>query len=53
MIQMHFYLGGCDWCVAEYSPEQPNFFCYAILNDDFVNSLWGYTSIDDLRAVNV
>ena len=53
MIQMHFFLGGCDWYVAEYGPEERIFFCYAILNDDFMNSEWGYSSFDELRAVNV
>lgn len=53
MIHEHFFLGGCDWYMAEYSPEERIFFCYAILNDDFVNSEWGYTSFDELREINV
>ncbi len=49
LIPMHFFLGGCDWYMAEYSPQERVFFCYAILNDDFQNAEWGYASFDELR----
>ena len=51
MIYQHFFLGGCDWYVAEYAPEERIFFGYAILNDDLDNSEWGYISFDELRDV--
>ena len=51
VIHMHFFLGGCDWYVAEYGPEERIFFNYAILNSDFQNAEWGYTSFDELREL--
>ena len=51
LIPMHFFLGGCDWYVAEYSPHECNFFGFAILNDDLQNAEWGYVNYDELRSV--
>jgi hypothetical protein len=51
VIHMHFFIGGCDWYVAEYDPEERVFFGYAILNNDFINSEWGYISLDELIEV--
>lgn len=51
VIHMHFFLAGCDWYVAEYGPEERVFFGYVILNDDFQNAEWGYTSSDELQAL--
>ncbi len=51
MIYEHFFLGGCDWYVAEYSATDRLFFGYAILNDDLDNAEWGYISFDELREV--
>lgn len=53
IIHMHFFLGGCDWYMAEYCPPERNFFGFAILNDDLQNAEWGYISFDELRSVNV
>ncbi len=50
---MHFFLGGCDWYVAEYDPNDRLFFGYAILNNDLENAEWGYVSYDELRSVSV
>ena len=50
-IHMHFFLGGCDWYMAEYSPEERIFFGYAILNGDLHNAEWGYMSFGELRSV--
>lgn len=52
-IRMHFFLGGCDWYMAEYSPQERVFYGYAILNNDLVNAEWGYMSLDELRDVRV
>ena len=38
VIHMHFFIGGCDWYVAEYSPEEKCFFVFAILNGDLDNA---------------
>lgn len=53
LVQMHFFLGGCDWFVVEYSPEERLFFGFAILNHDLANAEWGYFSLDELRALRV
>ena len=51
LIHMHFFLNGCDWYVAEYSPVERLFFGYAVLNSDLQNAEWGYVSFDELRQV--
>ncbi len=53
LIQMHFFLGGSDWYVAEYDANDRLFFGYAILNNDLENAEWGYISYDELRSVSV
>ena len=42
LVHMHFFLGGCDWFLAEYSQKDRIFFGYAILNNDLQNAEWGY-----------
>lgn len=51
IIHMHFFIGGCDWYIAEYDSTERLFFGYAILGDDFQNAEWGYISFDELRGV--
>ena len=51
-IHLHFFIGGCDWYVAEFDGED-TFFGYAILNQDFQNAEWGYVSFDELRNIRV
>lgn len=53
IIHMHFFIGGCDWYVAEYEPSERLFFGYAIINNDLRNSEWGYISYDEMRNINV
>jgi len=48
IIHHHYFLGSCDWYMCEYSPEERLFFGYTILNNDFQNAEWGYTSLDEL-----
>jgi len=36
LIYLHFFIGGCDWYVAEYDGDNL-FFGFVILNDDFGN----------------
>lgn len=52
LIQQHYFLGPSDWFVSEYSPDDRLFFGYAVLNDDLLNSEWGYISFDELRDLN-
>ena len=53
IIHMHFFIGGCDWYVAEYTQSERLFFGYAILNNDLQNSEWGYISYDELRGIRI
>ena len=53
LIYEDFFIGGCDWYAAEYSPADRLFFCYAILHDDFQNAEWGYSSLDEMLQINV
>ena len=50
LIHLHFFMGGCDWYIAEYDGEDL-FFGYAILNGDIVNAEWGYISFSELKAL--
>ena len=34
LIYLHFFLGGCDWFIAEYDGND-TFFGFAILNSDY------------------
>lgn len=52
LIYLHFFIGGCDWYVAEYDGDD-TFWGYAILNGDLQNSEWGYFSFSELRAIRV
>lgn len=48
IIYLHFFLGSCDWYIAEYDGEDL-FFGYAILNGDRDNAEWGYISLSELK----
>ncbi len=52
-IHMHFFLGGCDWYVAEYDKESQNFFGFVILNNDYLNAEWGYFNFSELCELKV
>ncbi|MFH1876792.1 MAG: DUF2958 domain-containing protein [Candidatus Omnitrophota bacterium] len=52
-IHMHFFLGGCDWYVAEYDAEKELFFGFAILNNDYQMAEWGYISFKELCDLSV
>lgn len=51
-IYLHFFIGGCDWYVAEYDGED-TFFGFAILNNDLANAEWGYVSFSELKSVSI
>ena len=53
IICMHFFLGGCDWYAVEYSPGSQSFFGFAILNNDYEMSEWGYFDLDELSEIKV
>ena len=52
LIHLHFFIGGCDWYVAEYDGEDL-FWGFVILNDDFQNAEWGYISLSELKSIKV
>ena len=51
-IHLHFFLGGCDWYIAEYDGSDL-MWGFAILNNDFQNAEWGYISLSELRCVKI
>jgi hypothetical protein len=51
-IHMHFFLGGCDWYVAEYDGDD-TFFGFAVLNGDLYNAEWGYIPLSELKAIRI
>jgi len=52
LIYLHFFIGSCDWFIAEYDGEDL-FWGYAILNGDTENAEWGYISFTELRELVV
>jgi len=52
LIHLHFFIGGCDWYVAEFDGEDM-FWGYAILNNDFEMAEWGYFSLKELRNIHL
>jgi len=51
IIHLHFFIGGCDWYVAEYDGGDL-FYGYANLNDE-QNAEWGYVSFNELKAITI
>ena len=51
IIYFHFFIGGCDWYIAEASDDI--LWGFAILNGDYQNAEWGYISLEELKAVKV
>ena len=52
LIHLHFFIGGCDWYVAEYDREDI-FFGFAILNNDYQMAEWGYVSFSELKSIKI
>ncbi|MGV8058593.1 MAG: DUF2958 domain-containing protein [Smithellaceae bacterium] len=50
-IYLHFFIGGCDWFVAEFDGEEL-FFGYANLNDHRYAE-WGYFGLSDLMEIKL
>jgi hypothetical protein len=48
IVYVHFFLGGNDWWIVEYSPKDRMFFGYTVINQDTINGEWGYIYFDDL-----
>jgi hypothetical protein len=52
IIHLHFFIGACDWYVAELDDDTWEVFGYADLGDP-QNAEWGYFSLPELEAVVV
>ncbi len=52
MIHLHFFIGSCDWYIAEYDGEDL-FFGFAILNNDYINAEWGYVNFSELKLIKI
>jgi hypothetical protein len=52
LIHLHFFIGGCDWFIAEYDGEDM-FWGFAILNQDYEMAEWGYVSFQELKSISV
>ena len=52
-IYLHFFIGGCDWFIAEYSKDQDIFFGFACLNGDWECADWGFVSFEELKSLNI
>jgi hypothetical protein len=52
LIFLHFFLGGCDWYIAEFDGGDL-FWGFAILNNDYEMAEWGYISFRELKSVKV
>ena len=51
-VHLHFFIGGCDWYIAEFDGKDL-FFGFAILNSDYEMAEWGYVSFEELKAINL
>lgn len=51
-ISLHFFIGGCDWYIAEHDGDDL-FWGFAILNRDLQNAEWGYISFRELKAIKI
>ena len=52
LIHLHFFIGACDWFIAEYD-GQDLFWGFAILNQDYEMAEWGYVSFSELKSISV
>lgn len=51
LIYLHFFIGGCDWYVAEFDGDDL-FWGFAHLGDDQCAE-WGYISYRELRSIKI
>jgi hypothetical protein len=52
LIHLHFFIGGCDWYIAEFNGKDL-FFGFAILNNDYQMAEWGYVSFKKLKSIKL
>ena len=52
LIHLHFFLGNCDWFIAEYDGDDI-FFGFAVLGGDWECAEWGYISFKELKDLRI
>lgn len=52
VMHLHFFIGNCDWYIAEHDGEHL-FWGFACLNGDLQNAEWGYVSFTELKNISV
>ncbi len=52
LVFLHFSIGNCDWYVSEFDGKDV-FWGFAILNNDFQMSEWGYFGFEELSSIKV
>ncbi len=52
LICFHFFIGGCDWFIAEYDGDD-TFFGFAILNGYYEKAEWRYISFAELKSIRI
>ena len=52
IIHLHFFMGGCDWYIAEFDGDDL-FWGFTVLNGDLQMAEWGYSSFYDLQSINI
>ena len=52
LIHLHFFIGGCDWYIAEFDGKEL-FWGFAIINNDLEMAEWGYISFSELKSIKV
>jgi len=52
LLHLHYFVGACDWYVAELDGDHRIAFGYVNLGDD-QNAEWGYMDLTELRGIVV
>jgi hypothetical protein len=53
VIHLHYFLGDCDWYIAELDPATGLAFGYAILHGDEYGAEWGYSSTVEMESLKL
>jgi hypothetical protein len=53
IIHEHYFIGGNDWLVTEFNPDDDLAFGWACLNGDRQNAELGYVSVAELESIQI
>ncbi len=53
IIHLHFFIGGTDFYIAEFSEDEDLFWGFVILNEDLQNAEWGLISFSEIKFIKV